>query len=304
MKMIYLIVGRSGSGKDYLANLLQSKGLKVVKSYTTRPKRYESEDTHIFVSKEEADAITDKVATTTINGYEYFATKSQVEGSDVYIIDPNGVAELTKNMPETSFHIVHVTADDTDRELVAINRSENPKQEKEIFVKRNADENAQFTEFEEKLKIENSIADNILAVHNFHNDYNKESAEIMVQQLITYKELFENVKAVISECIEFGILNSKTANHITTMDNQDSSEHDMPIELATDTMLAHDDSFAYLMQLWLMHKKILPQHVIREDDDESSYINCPTCHYPLAMNDDYEDTRPKYCPECGTKLIY
>ncbi len=38
--------------------------------------------------------------------------------------------------------------------------------------------------------------------------------------------------------------------------------------------------------------------------DESDGILCPMCGYEVARNDDFEDMRPKHCPECGTKLIY
>lgn len=31
---------------------------------------------------------------------------------------------------------------------------------------------------------------------------------------------------------------------------------------------------------------------------------CPFCGYEVARNDDYEEMRPKHCPECGTKLTY
>lgn len=38
--------------------------------------------------------------------------------------------------------------------------------------------------------------------------------------------------------------------------------------------------------------------------DADDGIECPFCGYEVARNDDYIETRPKYCPECGTKLIY
>lgn len=41
-----------------------------------------------------------------------------------------------------------------------------------------------------------------------------------------------------------------------------------------------------------------------EGDDESDNIKCPVCKDVVAWNDDYQDMRPKHCPNCGTKLIY
>lgn len=92
MKNIYLIVGRSGSGKTTITEALESKySLKSIQSYTTRPKRNENETGHIFVSDAEFDALTNMVAYTEFNKFRYCATTKQVETHDLYVIDPNGV---------------------------------------------------------------------------------------------------------------------------------------------------------------------------------------------------------------------
>ena len=89
---IFLIVGCSGSGKTTITEQLEQKyGLKSIQSYTTRPKRYEDESGHIFVSDEEFDKLTDMVAYTEFAGNRYCATAEQVEDNDLYIIDPKGV---------------------------------------------------------------------------------------------------------------------------------------------------------------------------------------------------------------------
>lgn len=89
---IFLIVGCSGSGKTTITEQLEQKyGLKSIQSYTTRPKRYEDESGHTFVSDEEFDKLTDMVAYTEFAGNRYCATAEQVENNDLYIIDPKGV---------------------------------------------------------------------------------------------------------------------------------------------------------------------------------------------------------------------
>lgn len=89
---ILLITGKSGVGKDTIADYLcDSFGYTKVKSYTTRQPRYEGEDTHIFVSKEEFDALKDKIAYTNRDDIEYCATQAQVDNADIYIIDPPGI---------------------------------------------------------------------------------------------------------------------------------------------------------------------------------------------------------------------
>ena len=95
---IFLIVGCSGSGKTTITEQLEQKyGLKSIQSYTTRPKRYEDESGHIFVSDEEFDKLTDMVAYTEFAGNRYCATAEQVEDNDLYIIDPKGIDFFMKS---------------------------------------------------------------------------------------------------------------------------------------------------------------------------------------------------------------
>lgn len=93
MKKLILLCGESGSGKDTVAKILKNKyDLKQVISYTTRQPRYENEDTHIFITKNEIDKYkNDMVGYTYYNNNYYFATNKQVEECDVYIIDLLGI---------------------------------------------------------------------------------------------------------------------------------------------------------------------------------------------------------------------
>lgn len=303
--MIYLIVGRSGAGKDYLAAKLAAHGLKVVKSCTTRPKRTDDENTHIFLSQKEADTITDKVATTVINGYEYFATKSQVEKSDVYIIDPHGIEELVKNMPETSFHIVHVTANDDTRREFAIKRSDNPEHESQVFDARNADEDEQFKAFESAIEDKTLFTDNLCAVHHFQNDYCEKSVDDYVDYLIAFQQEFNNLKRITKQCVSLGILTSSEPNHIDVYYKANPEKpKSVPLDIFVNTLLSDDEGFITILHSYLSHDLDTPNPVIYTGDDESDDILCPVCGESVARNDDFDEMRPKHCPNCGTRLLY
>ena len=170
-----LVIGRTATGKDTLAAEMAKLGLSFVKSYTTRPKRSEDEDTHIFVSDVEADALwDDAAATTVINNLRYFATKTQVEENDAYIIDPRGMYELLGNMPETDFAIVYLKADKSESRKRALDRVSDERREDEakVFNARYASEDAQFCDFEEKIEQgADAFPENIVKVYVYENDF-------------------------------------------------------------------------------------------------------------------------------------
>lgn len=159
-KVKVLIVGRTATGKDYLANELKSRGMTLLKSYTTRPKRSDNEDTHKFITNEEYEAV-DKdtiAAYTEINDGKYFATKEDVENCDVYIIDINGLKQISESMPDTPVIVVHMTADEKERKKRSITRSGlDEKEATQKYEERAKDEDTQFSEFE-KILADNELS--------------------------------------------------------------------------------------------------------------------------------------------------
>ena len=245
--MIYLIVGRSGSGKDYIANRLEEKGLRRLVSYTTRPVRSEEDaSSHIFITEEEAATYTDKVARTVINGYEYFATAEQIKNSDIYIIDPNGLDELVSNMPDTIFHIIHVVAaSDLERKLHAVNRAEDKIKEEEIFNKRNANENEQFSAFEEKVDSESldHFPKNVMWIDTYVNDYDPVTAEKKTTDYAMDLKLTKRVLGLLKTCrdINLPVRDPNDASMISVAVSEGSNEYvSIPEQYYADT-LVHSD---------------------------------------------------------------
>jgi len=149
MDVKVLILGRTGAGKDTVSkHLTDAYGYKQVLSYATRPKRFPEENTHIFITPEEAKTLTNRVAETTIGEYEYFATKEQVQDSDLYVIDPDGCYELLNKMPETNFIIINLVAPEDIRRERCIGRGDDSVKERERFISRNTAENERFNLFE------------------------------------------------------------------------------------------------------------------------------------------------------------
>ena len=153
-----LIIGRSGTGKSTLEEkLCNDYNLKSIKSYSTRPKRSPDEDSHIFIKPSEVDNYPNKIATTTINGNFYFATKEQLDESHLYVIDPIGLYELSNNFPDLTFNLIYLKF---KHQQYLKNRRKNSNETPELQAQRLESENQQFNEFEEKIK-NNSLPKNI-----------------------------------------------------------------------------------------------------------------------------------------------
>ena len=89
-------MGETASGKDTLTKkLCEDTGMKAIVSYTTRPRRTNEGDTHIFVDDSVYEQMKDNLAAyTEINGFRYWTTIEQIYDNDIYIIDPNGLETL------------------------------------------------------------------------------------------------------------------------------------------------------------------------------------------------------------------
>lgn len=148
MKTVFLIVGETASGKDSLTNkICLELNLKQLLSYATRPKRYKTEDTHVFIDTGDVDKYDNIIAYTKIGEYEYFATLSQLEECDIYIIDPNGVGYLKQMITEQEINIRLVTIYIYVREFDRIERALKRSNNNEILQQRIHAERKQFDAF-------------------------------------------------------------------------------------------------------------------------------------------------------------
>ena len=147
-KLLILLVGETGSGKDTVANMLSYD--KVV-SYTDRPAR--SEDVqgvhHYFLSKAGMDAklgLYRPLAYTQIGEYRYCAFKEQlINDVTVYVINPDGVKWMKEHYKGNDIKILTIGL-----YLPLSERAERCKDRSDFnnaFYKRVADEQREFDNF-------------------------------------------------------------------------------------------------------------------------------------------------------------
>ena len=144
--ILLCVMGRTASGKDSLvAKLCERTDLKAIISYTTRPRRTNEGDTHIFTTKEQYEVAkkdNNIAAYTEIAGNLYWTTVDQLYDNDIYIIDPNGVKTLRElNLPNLRLVTVYINTPDELREKRALSQRGD---DKSTFRTRDISERQQF----------------------------------------------------------------------------------------------------------------------------------------------------------------
>ena len=156
---LFLILGRTSSGKDSLVNeFCKRTGAKKLISYTTRPRRVNEEDTHIFVTDADYERIKEQgqvAAFTQIGNVKYWCTFDQLMDSDVYIIDYLGVMWLRSlNIPNIKMVSVFINTPYDVRKYRALNER---KDNEDKFNDRNLAERDQFLTMLSKADFDYSI---------------------------------------------------------------------------------------------------------------------------------------------------
>ncbi len=142
------VMGRTSSGKDTLVNkLCERTGLRVITSHTTRSRRTNEGDTHIFSTRDVYEQMKSEgnvAAFTEIAGNIYWTTIDQLYQNDIYIIDPYGVKTLRDlNLPDLHIVTVYINTPDAIREERALNKRGDDKSK---FRTRDFAERGQFRE--------------------------------------------------------------------------------------------------------------------------------------------------------------
>ena len=158
--VLLCILGKTASGKDFLTNkLCERTGLKQLISYTTRERRTNEGNTHIFATEEDYEQTQSdgKIAAfTQIGAYKYWATIDQLYEADCYIIDYLGLKKLRElNLPNLRLVTIFINTPDDVREYRAL---EQRKDDKTKFRTRSFAEREQFREMQKNADFDYAIS--------------------------------------------------------------------------------------------------------------------------------------------------
>lgn len=156
--VVILVVGKTSSGKSSLIKkLCERTNLKALQSYTTRPKRSETDNDHIFVDVEEylrAKENGEIAIDGEIAGNYYYSTIEQLYNADLYTINPEALNRLLEmDLPDIRFVIVYISCPDEVREARAIQRGD----DKRKYRVRDFSERQEFRKFVQEEKWDYAI---------------------------------------------------------------------------------------------------------------------------------------------------
>lgn len=207
-----LIVGRAGSGKDLIAKKLEDKyGWTFVQSYTTRPRRTETEHGHTFITKEEAEKFRkSEIATDAVlNDNYYFSTIRQIEECDGYIVNPKAIPDLLSACPDVYFQIIYIRPkDDETRYEMAVkraNESDDPDKTLQAYKDRDSDEYEEFTRFEERIA-SNEVHGNMHECVSLTNTYTIEIVDQIADMAESMRRFHKNMRKILHVIERHGIL--------------------------------------------------------------------------------------------------
>lgn len=135
MKYIIAIIGKAGSGKDTIQNLLceRNNNFSKIVSYTTRPKRENEKDGvdyHYITNDEFCEKVLngEMLEATYFNNWHYGTSKeSLADGINIGVFNPDGYDCLTQMVDkDIKFIGFYIDASDKTRMLRQLNRENNP----------------------------------------------------------------------------------------------------------------------------------------------------------------------------------
>ena len=157
--VLICVMAESAAGKDRLVSeICNRNNYKQLISYTTRPRRVNEGDTHVFVDEEtyrQMKKNNEIAAYTYINGYHYWSTIEQLYQADFYVIDPHGVESLKAlSLPNLLITTVYINVPEEVRKERAKSRGDDMM----VYRSRCISEREQFRNMKKNMDVEHVIS--------------------------------------------------------------------------------------------------------------------------------------------------
>lgn len=251
--MKYVIVGRSGSGKTELASRLQSKGLRLLKTYTTRkPRSDEDAKKYNFIHESEVENFDDRILETNFFGATYFTRKQDVLTADVMILEPDGFMEILGMFPDIQFCLLYIKAEKSEiADARAIARADDKNAEEAAIQKRRAGEDDRFGPLEAMIEHKSDSHINC-TVQTCENDFQPETLDKLAANMTGKLRKNNNFVKILTQLVALGALKTSDKNKLTV--ELDGIETDVSLDVFTELFVEDDNTFSYIIRAWLTHQ--------------------------------------------------
>ena len=219
--MKYIIVGRSGSGKSELAARLENKGLKILKTYTTRNPRNETDaKKYNFIQPNEVKHFKDRMLQTEFFGATYFARKSDILTADAMILEPEGFYEIIKAFPNIQFALLYIQPEKSEiADARAVSRADDSETAMTDIKKRRAGEDERFSPLEQEIEQDTLKGQN--CIYQTHtNDYQSESLDKLAANMVGALRKHNNFVKILEQLVALGALKTEDGRKIQIIDRK------------------------------------------------------------------------------------
>jgi hypothetical protein len=211
--MIYLLTGRTGSGKDEFADILVKRGLP---------------ETTLF-----EDDVADMTA-------------------KFCRVMPNNILDIVRKHPNTAFKLINIDADDMSRRINFVKKAENKIKAEMLFNTLDSAEYDVYNEFEEKIRqIGDKIADlpdNFVGIYNCIND-NETALDEHAEEISRDNKLHNRIESIIQYLAKNNIIPVTESDDQRIKINETDS---IAIDCYADILMTNDQAFARMLRIYLI----------------------------------------------------
>lgn len=262
--MKFIVLGRSASGKDALANRLGKYGLKILKTYTDRPCRGPSdENAHVFVRPEDVDSYNDRCLEACFGGHRYFARKADIETADVLILEPSGMTEVCSLYPDEIFYVLNVIpADPAEADAKYLARFQDLSEdrlesERLRLADRRKEEDSLFGPLEAALRDKTAsdlVPQNVGRSYVLENKYDPSEMDGAAKAFAAMKRQFDNTVVIAAQMAAVGIFYVEPDGNRPVLrmgDGPAAVDRPVSLDMLAMTLLNNDALFCDTVRQWL-----------------------------------------------------
>lgn len=212
--MKFVIIGRTATGKHYLAEKLAAKGLTVAKVYTTNTDTPKEACYPEVITDTQAAAIPPETmfSMTSEDNTSTFMLLTDAAEADVVILHPDDLTRFNEAFPSEPLHIIHMVCLDSTQQD-AIERA-HPRGYGKSLKDRQIEESPAYSQWEQRLAAKDTFGMNQMIIITLDNDYKEETMDAFIKQLMRNMKIRENVKDILRSSIDLGLIPTDDAGNI------------------------------------------------------------------------------------------